>query len=79
VSIVISVSSTDITLDNCAFALVDQFSKLYSSCAEKYNCDISVLLGCDAASLDNSFLDYARQHSGLVLKSLKWPKRIVTQ
>ena len=74
-----SFTSTDITLGNCAFALVDHFSKLYSSCADKYNCDVSVLLGCDVASLDNSFPCDARQHSGLILKGLKWPKRIVTQ
>jgi len=66
-----SVTSTDIILGNCAFALVDQFSKLYSTCANNYNCDVSVLLGCDVASLDNSFPDDARQHSGLILKGLK--------
>jgi len=60
VSIIISVTSTDIILGNCTFPLVDQFSKLYSSCAGKYNCDLSVHLGCDAASLDNSFPDYVR-------------------
>jgi hypothetical protein len=73
-----SVTSTDIILGNCAFSLVDQFPKLYSCCADKYNCDVSVVLGCDAASLDNSFPDDARQHSGLILKGLKWLKRIVT-
>jgi len=75
VSIIISVTSTDIILGNCAFALVDQFSKLYSSCADKYNCNVSVILGCDAASLDNSFPDDARQHSGLILKDLKMAKK----